>query len=131
MRNNHAFAMTGLAVIALALFFPRENNAQVPPTQQLISESALLTGLAPGALFPFIDTTPHRITSAHIAITDATSSCAPGAAAPSNADPRWRRRWNLGERHDGGNQYGHRIAWAMRFSCHDQAGAWRCSRTSH
>ena len=84
MKNTYAFAMTGLAVIALALLFPGENKAQIPPTQQLISESALLAGLAPGALFPFIDSTPHRISQAHIAITDATSSCAPGAAAPSN-----------------------------------------------
>lgn len=84
MKHTHAFAMTGLAVIALALLFPRENQAQIPPSHQLISESALLAGLAPGALFPFIDSTPHRIGQAHIAITDATSSCAPGAAAPSN-----------------------------------------------
>jgi len=84
MKSTHAFAMTGLAVIALALLFPGENKAQIPPTQQLISESALLAGLAPGALFPFIDSTPRRISQAHIAITDATSNCAPGAAAPSN-----------------------------------------------
>jgi hypothetical protein len=51
---------------------------------QLISESALLSGLAPGALFPFIDTTPNSIVSAHIAITDATTTCEPGAAPPAN-----------------------------------------------
>ncbi len=51
---------------------------------QLISESALLSGLAPGALFPFIDTTPNSIVSAHIAITDATTTCAAGAAPPTN-----------------------------------------------
>ena len=51
---------------------------------QLISESSLLTGLAPGAAFPFIDTTPNRILRAHIAITDATTNCAAGAAPPSN-----------------------------------------------
>lgn len=51
---------------------------------QLISESALLSGLAPGALFPFIDTTPNSIVSAHIAITDATTTCAAGAAPPAN-----------------------------------------------
>jgi hypothetical protein len=83
MKNTYLFA-TGVAVIALAVLFPRENKAQIPPTQQLISESALLAGLSPGALFPFIDSTPRRIGQAHIAITDATSNCAPGAAAPSN-----------------------------------------------
>src|SRR2546422_9235185 len=45
----------------------------------------MLAGLAPGAAFPFIDTTPHTIARAHVAITDATPSCG-GAnpAAPSN-----------------------------------------------
>ena len=84
MKNTHAFAMTGLALIALALILPGENKAQLAPTQQVISESALLSGLAPGALFPFIDSTPRRVSTAHIAITDATSDCAPGAAPPSN-----------------------------------------------
>ena len=83
MKNRHAFAMTAL-VIALILCLPTDNRAQVPPTRQLIAESSLLAGLAPGALFPFIDSTPHSIGLAHIAITDATSSCAAGAAAPSN-----------------------------------------------
>lgn len=84
MKTSYLVATSGLAVLALALFFPGENKAQIPPTQQLISENALLAGLAPGALFPFIDSTPHRITQAHIAVTDATPECAPGAAAPSN-----------------------------------------------
>lgn len=84
MKTSYLVATSGLAVLALALLFPGENKAQIPPTQQLISENALLAGLAPGALFPFIDSTPHRITQAHIAVTDATSECAPGAAAPSN-----------------------------------------------
>ena len=84
MKNSHAFALTGLAVVALALLLPGENKAQLPPTHQLISESTLLSGLAPGALFPFIDSTPRRIGQAHIALTDATSDCAPGAAPPSN-----------------------------------------------
>ena len=84
MKNTYAFATTGLAVIVLALLFPGENKAQIPPPQQLVSESALLAGLAPGALFPFIDSTPRRISQAHIAITDATSNCTARAAAPSN-----------------------------------------------
>jgi hypothetical protein len=83
MKNRFALAIIGL-VIVLVLSFPTDNRAQIPPTRQLISESSLLAGLAPGALFPFIDSTPHSISLAHIAITDATSSCAPGAAAPSN-----------------------------------------------
>ena len=84
MKTNVLVATSGLAVIALALLFPGENKAQIPPSQQLISNNALLAGLAPGALFPFIDSTPHRIGQAHIALTDATSNCAGGAAAPSN-----------------------------------------------
>jgi hypothetical protein len=84
MKNTHVFAMTSLAVLALGLLFPGENKAQIAPTHQLISQNALLAGLAPGALYPFVDTTPSRIGRAHIAITDATSICAPGAAAPAN-----------------------------------------------
>ena len=84
MKNSHVFAMAGLGVLALGLLFPGENKAQIPPPHQLISHNALLAGLAPGALYPFIDVTPSRIGRAHIAITDATSSCAPGAAAPAN-----------------------------------------------
>jgi hypothetical protein len=51
---------------------------------QLISESSMLAGLSSQALFPFIDTTPHRITKAHIAVTDSTASCSAGAAPPNN-----------------------------------------------
>lgn len=50
---------------------------------RLISASSQLVGLPKGALFPFIDTTPNTITRAHVAITDAPSSCA-GATAPTN-----------------------------------------------
>ena len=53
---------------------------------QLISESSMLAGLSAQALFPFIDTTPHRITKAHIAVTDATANCSAGAAAPTNIE---------------------------------------------
>jgi hypothetical protein len=48
---------------------------------QLISESSMLTGLSANSVFPFIDTTPHRITKAHIAVTDSTASC--GGASPT------------------------------------------------
>jgi hypothetical protein len=63
-------------------------NAQAGPVKskktQLISESAMLSGLPAGALFPFLDVTPNSLVRAHIAVTDAASSCAAGAAAPSN-----------------------------------------------
>jgi len=64
-------------------------GAAAPPTpmpaaSKFVVQGALLNGLAPGAVFPFIDTTPHVIAQAHIAITDATSNCAAGAAAPTN-----------------------------------------------
>ena len=58
MINRSALALTSL-VIALVLFFPTANRAEIPPSRQLISESSLLSGLAPGALFPFIDSTPN------------------------------------------------------------------------
>jgi hypothetical protein len=48
---------------------------------QLISESSMLAGLSANSLFPFIDTTPHRISKAHIAVTDATARC--GGASPT------------------------------------------------
>lgn len=51
---------------------------------QLISESSMLAGLSSGALFPFIDTTPNRVTTGHIAVTDATASCSAGAAPPAS-----------------------------------------------
>lgn len=85
MRRPISFllATAVLAVIAL-LVLPSQQVGQIPPTTQLISQSSLLAGLAPGAVFPFIDTTPNTIAIAHVAITDATSSCSPGAAPPSN-----------------------------------------------
>ncbi len=51
---------------------------------RLVSESALLAGLEGKTVFPFIDTTPKGLRRAHVAITDSTANCAPGAAAPSN-----------------------------------------------
>jgi hypothetical protein len=73
-----------VTIIVLLMSWPVSNQAQIPPTNQLVAESALLNGLAAGALFPFIDSTPNRIARAHIAITDATSNCAGGAAPPAN-----------------------------------------------
>lgn len=59
-------------------------GAAMPATSKYISNSSLLTGLAPGAVFPFVDTTPYGITAAHIAVTDSTTTCAAGASAPAN-----------------------------------------------
>lgn len=50
-----------------------------------ISQSAILTGLPSGAVFPFIDVTPNGVQRAHIAVTDSTENCAgPGSGAPDN-----------------------------------------------
>jgi hypothetical protein len=73
------FALLFLAVLSA----PLGQAAQAPTNPKFIAESSILAGLAPGALFPFIDSTPHHIAKAHIAITDATSSC-DGESAPSN-----------------------------------------------
>ena len=75
------------AVIA-AIFLPtlaHEAGGNRPkPSSQYVVENAILDGLPAGALFPFIDSTPNRIVSTHIALTDATSHCSPGAAPPLN-----------------------------------------------
>lgn len=76
-------AVVFLAAVFL-LSFPAREAAQIPPTTQLISQSALLSGLAPGAVFPFIDATPNTISRAHVAVTDATTACSAGAAPPNN-----------------------------------------------
>jgi len=74
-----------LLILALVLTQPTHHAAAKGDDVQLIAASSLLAGLAPGAAFPFIDTTPHTITRAHVAVTDATPSCG-GAnpTAPSN-----------------------------------------------
>jgi len=72
-------ALAALLVVSLA-----QGATAIRPNQEVISESAILTGLGAGAAFPFIDTTPRPIVRAHIAVTDATTSCAAGAAAPTN-----------------------------------------------
>src|SRR3989442_10641656 len=71
--------------LALVLTLPTHHAAAQGDDVQLIAASSLLAGLAPGAAFPFTDTTPPTIARAHVAITDATPSCG-GAnpAAPSN-----------------------------------------------
>ncbi|HEX9222816.1 MAG TPA: hypothetical protein VF860_05765 [Candidatus Acidoferrales bacterium] len=70
-----------LLILALVLTQPTHHAAAKGDDVQLIAASSLLAGLAPGAAFPFIDTTPHTITRAHVAVTDATPSC--GGASPT------------------------------------------------
>src|SRR6202035_126183 len=82
--KNYTRTVFTLLFSAVALLVPLAHAGQMLTNPQLIAESSMLAGLAPNALFPFVDSTPHHITKAHIAITDATSSCAAGAAAPSN-----------------------------------------------
>jgi hypothetical protein len=73
-----------LVLAAVAVAFPTKKASAHGDDTQFIAESSLLAGLAPGAVFPFIDTTPHQIAQAHIAITDSTSDCHAGAAPPDN-----------------------------------------------
>lgn len=78
--------LAGVALAALAPALAHQSGpaAQLPPVRAFVSESALLAGLASGAVFPFVDTTPRRISRAHVAITDAAGSCAPGGAPPAS-----------------------------------------------
>jgi hypothetical protein len=73
-----------LAFLALVLALGRNEAGALAFDRDVVSESALLDGLARGAAFPFIDTTGNRIVRAHIAITDSTTNCAAGAAAPDS-----------------------------------------------
>lgn len=82
--KNYTRTVFTLLFSAVALLVPLAHAGQMLTNPQLIAESSMLAGLAPNALFPFVDSTPHHIAKAHIAITDATSSCEAGAAAPSN-----------------------------------------------
>ena len=78
------FFLVGFVLSAVAIAYPTKRASAHSDDSQFIAESSLLAGLAPGAVFPFIDTTPQTISQAHIAITDATSDCHPGAAPPDN-----------------------------------------------
>src|SRR5713226_3847519 len=79
-----SLVLGGILVAILAVGLRGQEAAAVSPGAYFISQGAILTGLAPGAVFPFIDTTPNRIVQAHIAITDSTNDCHPGAAPPDN-----------------------------------------------
>jgi len=82
--KNYIKTLVALLLSTVVLLVPLGHAGQTTTNSQLIAESSILAGLAPNALFPFVDSTPHHIAKAHIAITDATSSCEAGAAAPSN-----------------------------------------------
>ena len=78
------FFLVAFVLSAVAITYPTKKASAHGDDSQFIAESSLLAGLAPGAVFPFIDTTPHKIAQAHIAITDSTSDCHAGAAPPDN-----------------------------------------------
>ena len=75
-----------IATVLPALAHDEDDHLQPRPIaeNQTGRRNAMLAGLPAGALFPFIDSTPNRIVSAHIALTDATSACSRGAAPPAN-----------------------------------------------
>jgi hypothetical protein len=80
-----AVAVVALAISATAAGgSAKSTNGEGSGHSQLISESALLAGMASNSLFPFLDTTPNTIRRTHIAITDATAACSAGAAPPAN-----------------------------------------------
>src|SRR5207253_10712108 len=78
------FFLIGFVLSAVAIAYPTKKASAHGGDSQFIAESSLLAGLAPGAAFPFIDTTTHKIAQAHIAITDSSCDCHPGAAPPDN-----------------------------------------------
>ncbi len=80
----YAFLTLGLVLLALAMVSPTKKASAQGDESQFIIASSMLSDLAPGAVYPFIDTTPRTISQAHIAITDAATNCSPGAASPSN-----------------------------------------------
>src|SRR6266478_1824020 len=80
------FFLVGFVLSAVAIAYPAKKASAHGDESQFVVASSMLSGLAPGAVFPFIDTTPRTISQAHIAITDATTNCSPGAASPSNVN---------------------------------------------
>src|SRR5947209_20429519 len=77
------FFLIGFVLSAVAIAYPTKKASAHGGDSQFIAESSLLAGLAPGAAFPFIDTTPHKIAQAHIAITDSSSDCPPVPPPPA------------------------------------------------
>lgn len=87
MRTPSGLALLVLALVVGAASTAVAHNGSLPIGRtgtDFVAESALLDGLGAGALYPFLDSTPRAIKQAHIAITDATDSCSPGASAPEN-----------------------------------------------
>jgi hypothetical protein len=88
MKKNVCLVATVTCAIMVALTPPWPGHSTVKASYdtQLVSESSLLAGLAPAAVFPFIDSTPNHIGRAHIAITDAFASpgCTAGVAPPEH-----------------------------------------------
>src|SRR6266571_6751385 len=82
--KHYVVVLVGLVIVGLATVLPAGKASAPGGESQFIAESSLLAGLAPGAVFPFIDTTPHKIAQAHIAITYSTCDCHAGAASPDN-----------------------------------------------
>ena len=85
-RAAPAMTALGLALgLSAAQVVATEPSAGEDPQIELISQSAMLTGLPPRTVFPFIDSTPNRIRRAHIAVTDSTNNCAgPGSGSPNH-----------------------------------------------
>ena len=81
---SRALQLSIAAAAVLSLLSAGAARSAPPSNRPYLSESALLEGLAPGAVFPFLDSTPFFIRKAHVAITDETSVCRAGAAAPDN-----------------------------------------------
>lgn len=92
LRRIYLIVLGGLGALALVLSLGASaaRGPKAPKRQgnvkhtQIVEESALLTGLASTALFPFVDTTPNLVARGHIAITDSTTNCSAGAAPPAN-----------------------------------------------
>src|SRR6202035_764548 len=58
--KNYTRTVFTLLFSAVALLVPLAHAGQMPTNPQLIAESSMLAGLAPNALFPFVDSTPHH-----------------------------------------------------------------------
>ncbi len=78
------FFLVAFVLSAVAIAYPTKKASAHGDEGQFVVASSMLSGLAPGAVFPFVDTTPHKIAQAHIAITDSTSDCHAGATPPDN-----------------------------------------------
>ena len=58
------FFLVAFVLSAIAIAYPTRKASAHGDDSHFIAESSLLAGLAPGAVFPFIDTTPHQIAQA-------------------------------------------------------------------